>query len=114
LYKVLDTAHQSFGLSTTAGIVYNYLTLGHSPTIGSTIDHINRNPFDNCRFNLRIATSQIQMINQTPQRGTIQPGVKFYGNYCIASWTDENGVRRNRKFNVNKFGHDVAKTKSNR
>jgi len=24
LYKVLDTAHQSFSLSTTAGIVYNY------------------------------------------------------------------------------------------
>jgi len=30
LYKVLDTAHQLFSLSTTAGIVYNYQLQAHS------------------------------------------------------------------------------------
>jgi len=89
-------------------IKFHNLILGHSPTISLSVDHINRNPLDNRRFNLRITTSQIQMINQTPRRGTIQSGVSLCGNYYVTSWT-ENGVKRNRKFNLKKFGREVAK-----
>jgi len=75
---------------------FHNLILGHSPTISLSVDHINRNPLDNCRFNLRITTTQIQMINRTPRKGTIQSGVTLCGNYYVASWT-ENGILKNEK-----------------
>jgi len=32
-------------------IQFHNLILNHSPTINSSIDHINQNPLDNCRVN---------------------------------------------------------------
>jgi len=62
-----------------AHIKFHNMILGHLPSTDALVDHINHNPLDNRRSDLRIATAQIQMINQTPRRGTIQPGVKFNG-----------------------------------
>jgi len=54
-------------------ISFHNLILGHNPTSNSTVNHINQNPLDNRRSNLRIATNQIQNINRTPKYGTNQP-----------------------------------------
>jgi len=40
-----------------ACVKFHNLILGHSPTISLSVDHINRNPLDNRRFNLRIANT---------------------------------------------------------
>lgn len=37
---------------------------GRTLKAGETIDHIDRNPFNNCRDNLRAATKQEQMLNR--------------------------------------------------
>jgi len=90
-------------------IRFHNLILNHNPTINSSVDHVNRNPLDNRRINLRIATKQTQSINRAPQNGTIQSGVNFNGRHWITTWIDSHGVQKNRKFNTNKFGYEAAK-----
>jgi len=48
-------------------IQFHNLILGHTPIMNYSVDHINRNPLDNRRSNLRLANRQTQMINRTPQ-----------------------------------------------
>jgi len=90
-------------------IRFHNLILNHKPTINSSVDHINRNPLDNRRINLRIATRQTQLINRAPLNGTIQSGVNFNGRHWITTWIDTYGVQKNRKFNINKLGYEAAK-----
>jgi len=90
-------------------IRFHNLILGHNPTSNLTIDHINRNPLDNRRKNLRIATRQTQMINQAPQNGSNQPGVNFYRKHWIVSWIDGCGNTKTANFNINKFGYEAVK-----
>jgi len=90
-------------------IKFHNLILNHNPTINSSIDHVNRYSLDNCRINLRIATNQIQGINQTQRNRIIKPGVNFYGKHFIATWRDSHGVKKCAYFNINKLGYEVAK-----
>jgi len=90
-------------------IKFHNLILGHTPIMNSSIDHINQNPLDNRRVNLRLATCQTQNINWTPQNGTNQPGVKFYRKHWTATWVDECGNTKTANFNINKLGYEVAK-----
>jgi len=46
-------------------IKFHNLILNHIPTFNAMVDHVNRFPLDNRRINLRIATQQVQRINQT-------------------------------------------------
>jgi len=41
-------------------IRFHNLILGHTPIMNCSVDHINRNPLDNRRSNLRLATRQTQ------------------------------------------------------
>jgi hypothetical protein len=76
-------------------IRFHNLILDHVPTsFNSTVDHSNRNPLDNWRSNLRLATRQTQMINRGPQNGVIQPGVNFSGKYWISTWTNKHDVQK--------------------
>jgi len=87
-------------------IRFHNLILGHTPTSNLTI---NRNPLDNRRSNLRIATQQTQSINRAPQNGTNQNGVFSNKNFWVAKWIDEQGIQKSVCFNINKLGYEVAK-----
>jgi len=69
-------------------IQFHNLILGHTPASNATVDHFNQNPLDNRNSNLRLATRQIQMINQNPQNMANQPGVNFNKKHWIATWRD--------------------------
>jgi len=90
-------------------IQFHNLILGHNPGFNAMVDHFNCCRFDNCRINLRIATRQVQSINQTPQNGLIQSGVCFNKNTWVANWMDEQGIQKNVYFSINKLGYEVAK-----
>jgi len=90
-------------------IMFHNLILGHIPKINASVDHINQDPLDNRRSNLRITTHQIQSINQAPWNGTNQPGVYSNKKCWRANWIDKHGGKKNVHFSINKFGYEVAK-----
>jgi len=73
---------------------------------------VNCCPLDNCRINLRIATKQIQRINQTQRRGTFQLEVYLNKNRFVTSWVDSLGVKKTANFSINKYGYEIAKQKA--
>jgi len=90
-------------------IMFHNLILSHIPTLNATVDHFNRNSLDNRRKNLRIVTRQTQMINRSPQKGAIQPGVNLNRNHWVSNWLDGLGAKKNIRFSINKYGYEVAK-----
>jgi len=90
-------------------IMFHNLILNHNPTMDLSVDHMNRNPLDNRRVNLRIVTQQTQSINRNPRNKAIQPGVSSNKDYWISNWKDENNVQKHVYFNIKKLGYEVAK-----
>jgi len=93
-------------------IQFHNLILGHTPASNATVDHVNRNPLDNRRLNLRIATWQTQMINRNPQNMANQSGVNLNKNYWIKTWRDSFKIQKAAAFNTNKYGYEIAKQKA--
>jgi len=94
-----------------------YLILNKIPdvTTGLTIDHINRNPLDNRKENLRVINQSQQNINQrirrTNKSGKI--GVRF--DYSSNSWRStwrESGKQKSKSFSILKYGEDKAYLKA--
>jgi len=90
-------------------IRFHNLILGHTPIMNCLVDHINRNPLDNRRSNLRLANYQIQRINQMQRKGAIQPGVCLNNNYWKTSWVDKLDMNNTANFSINKYGYEGAK-----
>jgi len=90
-------------------IRFHNLILGYTPNMNCSIDHINRNPLDNRRPNLRLVNQQIQNINRNPRNLAIQSGVYLSKNRWIANWVDEFGNTKAVTFNINKYGFEPAK-----
>lgn len=66
------------GLNTSTSIMMHHFVLGISPGRKRVVDHINGDPLDNRRVNLRIVTQQQNIFNKSPSRkGTS----KFKGVY---------------------------------
>ena len=61
-------------------LMLHQLLMGPVPPEYDNIDHIDRNPLNNCRANLRFATQREQNINQGMQRNNISgvKGVSWY------------------------------------
>jgi len=90
-------------------IKFHNLILGHTPIMNSSVDHINRNPLDNRRVNLRIATNQTQLINRNPQNMVNRTGVSSDKNRWYVNWVDKRGIKKIVAFSINKLGYEVAK-----
>jgi len=90
-------------------IQFHNLILGHIPIMNCLVDHINRNPLDNRRSNLRIVTHQTQSNNQNPRSKAIQPGVCLDRNHWRASWVNESGSKNTANFSIKRLGYEVAK-----
>lgn len=71
------------------------LILEHSDFSELTVDHINREPLNNRRYNLRLANKKQQGVNRSIRKDNILGivGVSFRKDRqaYISHWTDENG-----------------------
>ena len=85
---------------------FHNILLNHTPN-ELTVDHINQNPLDNRRSNLRITDRRTQKINQKinirNKSGTI--GVHFdkKSNRWIAEWKSVDGKQKSKSFSTNKY-----------
>jgi len=94
-------------------VQFHNLILGHTPVMDCSVDHINRNPLDNRRINLRLANRQTQNINQNPRNMVDRSGVNFNRNSWCANWVDAMGAKKIVVFSVNRFGYEVARHLAN-
>lgn len=85
---------------------------------GKTIDHINRNPLDNRKRNLRIVNNTIQSINRNKRSDNKYDvtGIQYrdegkHGKRWVARWS-ENKKIKSKSFSVSKFGEEKAKQMS--
>lgn len=79
------------------------------------IDHIDKNRSNNKLCNLRLVSNALNSKNKNMQSNNNSgvTGVSFNTvnnrEYWTASWSEVNGKRKSKSFNVDKLGHDKAK-----
>lgn len=77
------------------------------------VDHIDINPLNNRRSNIRIADHRINNINKLIQNNNTSGicGVRFNSRekVWIARIANPLGKRISKSFSINKYGHDMAK-----
>lgn len=83
-----------YGACTKCGVLLHRFVM--SANSGSVVDHINHQPHDNVRSNLRIGTHQQNMTNRKPNTGNVLPvaGVYHTSNGKWRVEKEDGGVRR--------------------
>lgn len=95
------------GIDTT---LHNYL-MNFKPTRYLSIDHINIDPLDNTRENLRIASRSTQSKNQGIKKSNTsgRTGVCLQKNSWLTRWKEEeNAKRKSKSFSIKKYGEREA------
>ena len=84
------------------------------PEYPLTVDHINIDPLDNRLCNLRVATKSKQARNTGIRKDNTSgtKGVDLLKISCRARWYNNEGERKSKKFNINKYGFEEAKEKA--
>lgn len=75
---------KGYAMSTKHGALHRYLL---KPPKDMFVDHINRDPLDNRRSNLRIVTPQENTFNAVPYGVSKYKGVSFNGKYIVVQLT---------------------------
>jgi hypothetical protein len=92
--------------------LHNYLMSNFKPSIGCSIDHINRDTLDARSSNLRIANGSIQSINQRigKRNKTGVKGLTYNTKHriIIVSWIDENMKHQQVHF----YYHNIRELRS--
>ena len=106
-YSVRNNNIRKVARNSTVGLLHRYLLNIKDPNI--MIDHINRNPLDNRKKNLRLANNSINQRNKKMQSNNTSGivGVRFNKNlniYTARIATDQK--RKSKSFSVNKYGKD--------
>ena len=102
------------GYAVTRSELVHRLLMGCTKGDGLFIDHLNGNPLDNRRENLRITTDSINKRNlhslKRSKTGLIGVQYREVGNYkCYrASYRLEDGKRVEKHFNINIYGDEKA------
>lgn len=102
------------GYATTKSNLLHRLIMCCEKGDGSFVDHINGNPLDNRKSNLRVVTHSINKRNlhTFTRNNTGVIGVQFRTNgsykYYRVSWRDMEGKRFAKQFNINEFGDEIA------
>lgn len=90
------------------------IIMGCTTNDGKMIDHINGNPLDARKSNLRIVSQSINERNLTRfnrnNTGVIGIQKRQNGTYLYyrVSWRNLDGKRRTKQFNINKLGDEKA------
>jgi len=85
--------------------------MGHEPD-ADTVDHFDKNPLNNRRYNLRVATKTTQCLNQKMHYDNTSgvKGVSFRAGRGAwqVTWADDNHRQKCKSFSTSKYGEDEA------
>lgn len=78
------------------------------------IDHIDRNGLNNRRMNIRDGSGRINANNKGKQKNNTSgiTGVYKDEKSWSAQWVDKDGKRHRKRFSINAYGDDEAKSKA--
>jgi len=100
------TTHNGFTL------LFHNLVMRFEPIRHTTINHINRDPLNCCKPNLRTAGKWTQSINHSMGKNNKSGVVGVYyskgKNVWVATWTSHEEDKCKKTFSVNKYGFEFA------
>jgi len=103
----VKTKHGPFTLS------FHNLVMNHRPTKCLTVDHIDRNPLNCCKSNLRLVDRRTQSINcsigKNNTLGVVGVSYDRGKNCWLATWNCEYGSCNAQVFTVYRYGFELTR-----